>query len=178
MAPSVMLHSRLQQNMRNMIPINPLTLGAASLGIARLADVAKPIAGFALQALGSPNEVEEVAVPSQLGPREQLASDAQRALFDLAKQLEEKLAELGITLNSPVQLQLSATGRVSVANAHADKNTIEDLFSGTQLEDLFNKAASRFQQLESYPESQIHADAPRRFQIRYGSGELHAGFVA
>lgn len=161
-----------------MIPINPFTLGAASLGVSKLAEVAQPIADFALRGLRSTQPTEESAGPTQLGPREQLASDAQRALLDFARQLEDKLAELGVTLESPVELQRSASGRVVVANAHAHKDSIEDLLAGTQLGDLFNQAAAKFQQLESYPESQIHADAPRTFRLRYGSGELHAGFVA
>jgi hypothetical protein len=161
-----------------MIPINPFTLGAASLGISKLAEVAQPIADFALRGFRPTQPTEESAEPARLGTREQLANDAQGALLEFARQLEDKLAELGVTLDSPVELQRSASGRVVVANAHAQKKTVEDLLSGTQLGDLFNQAAAKFQQLESYPESQIHADAPRTFQLRYGSGELHAGFVA
>ena len=161
-----------------MIPINPFTLGAASIGVSKLAHAARPIADFALRGFRSTRPAEQSAEQTRLGPREQLANDAQGALLDFARQLEDKLAELGVTLGSPVELQRSPSGRVVVANAHAHKDSIEDLLSGTQLEDMFNEAVAKFQQLESYPESQIHADAPRKFQLRYGSGELHAGFVA
>ncbi len=112
-----------------MIPINPFTLGAASIGVSKLAHAARPIADFALRGFRSTRPAEQSAEQTRLGPREQLANDAQGALLDFARQLEDKLAELGVTLGSPVQLQRSPSGRYEVANSHAHKESLQDLFS-------------------------------------------------
>jgi hypothetical protein len=161
-----------------MNPINPFTLGAASLGIAKLAQVARPIADFALGVVSSPEKAAEPPAPTPLGPRERIAQDAHRTLQELAQKLEEQLGELGIALDEPVELQLSPSGRIVVANNHAASESIEEILAGSHLGHLFGETAARFQELEAYPESQLHPDAPRKFQVRFGNSELHAGFVA
>lgn len=158
--------------------MNPIaTINAVNFGLNQLTRVAKPIANFALQVLQTEPPTTADPEVSTDDPHLTLAQEAQQSLFDLIRQLERHLETMGIELDEPVELQLSATGRVLVANAHPARKSIEDVFARTQLGENFHQLAARFKQLETFPDSQPHRDAPRRFQVRYGTGELHARFV-
>jgi hypothetical protein len=160
-----------------MSAINPLTVAAASYGLQKLGQAVQPFADFALGAFAGPDD-STASVTPQLGGREELSQDAQQSLLDLVGQLEAALAQLGISLDEPVELQQSATGRVIVSNPHEARDKIEDLFESPQLRALFQEAAARFQALSAFPNTQLPQEAPRQFQLRYGTGEVNAGFVA
>lgn len=168
--------------------INPVSIAAAStaasMGIAKLAQVAQPIADFAVDAVRGvrgPQDVSEGgeagAAGKSLSPREQLIHDARSALFDLVQMLEGKFSEAGVTVDDPLELQISHSGRIIVANAHPARDAVEEVLAERDIQRLFHETAARFHELETHPQQHRHPAAPQRFQLRFGTGELLARFV-